>query len=230
MTARDRTTLADAWPLFDLRLRTERLVLRLPTDDDLGRLLAVAKAGIHPPDRMPFAFPWSTIEGPAFERNFLAHHWGNRAHWSPDDWTLNLMVEHDGAPIGSQSVLATGFATFRMFHTGSWLGQADQGRGFGREMREAVLGFGFDGLGALVAETEAFLDNAASNAVSRRLGYAENGIEQKAPQGVARDVQRFRMTVVGWRSRPRATLMIEGLDGCLDLFGAAGPTPRSGSS
>ena len=28
----------DAWPLFGLRLRTERLVLRLPTDDDLVRL------------------------------------------------------------------------------------------------------------------------------------------------------------------------------------------------
>ncbi len=37
-------------PLFDLRLRTANLELRLPTDDDLVDLFAVAKAGVHPPD------------------------------------------------------------------------------------------------------------------------------------------------------------------------------------
>ena len=26
------------WPLFDLRIRSERLELRLPTDDELGEL------------------------------------------------------------------------------------------------------------------------------------------------------------------------------------------------
>ena len=130
------------------------------------------------------------------------------------------MIELDGAPIGSQSILAERFATFRTVRTGSWLGRAFQRRGFGREMREAVLGFGFDGLGALVAETEAFTDNAASNAVSRSIGYAENGLEQFAPLGVPRDVQRFRMTVEAWRSRPRPPLTIEGLDGCRELFGA----------
>ncbi|HYU50364.1 MAG TPA: hypothetical protein VEO91_10615 [Candidatus Limnocylindria bacterium] len=35
------------WPLFDLRLRTERLELRLPDDDELARLCAIARAGIH---------------------------------------------------------------------------------------------------------------------------------------------------------------------------------------
>jgi hypothetical protein len=98
-----------------------------------------------------------------------------RGAWTPESWTLNLMIELDGAPIGSQSILAERFATFRTVRTGSWLGRAFQRRGFGREMREAVLGFGFDGLRALVAETEAFTDNAASNAVSRSIGYAENG-------------------------------------------------------
>ena len=77
------------------------------------------------------------------------------------------MVENDGVPIGSQSILAEDFATFRMVHTGSWLGRAYQGRGFGKEMRAAVLAFAFDGLGARRAETEAFADNAASNAVTR---------------------------------------------------------------
>ena len=44
-----RTSLTDAWPLFGLRLRTEHLELRLPTDDELIELLDLARAGIHPP-------------------------------------------------------------------------------------------------------------------------------------------------------------------------------------
>jgi RimJ/RimL family protein N-acetyltransferase len=217
MTA--RTTMTDAWPLFGLRLRSERLVLRMPTDDELVELMELARAGIHPPDEMPFGVAWSVLPSPAFERGFLQHHWSIRGSWSPEHWTLNLMTELDGVPIGSQSVRADEFAIHRTVDTGSWLGRAYQGRGFGKEMRAAVLGFAFDGLGARVAESAAFVDNAASNAVSRGLGYEDNGVGSLAPQGVARVSQRFRMTVEGWRARPRPALIIEGMEPCLDLFG-----------
>ena len=215
--------LKSSWPLFGLRLRTERLVLRLPTDDDLIRLMKVAKDGIHEPGMMPFGVAWSTIPSPAFERNFMQHHWGMRGSWSPDRWVLNLMAEWEGDPIGSQSIDAAAFAVDRTVHTGSWLGRAFQGRGFGKEMRSAVLGLGFDGLDARLAVTEAFLDNAASNGVSRSLGYEPNGFGSLAPEGVARETQRFRMTVEGWRSRSRPALAIEGLERCLELFGAVRP-------
>jgi RimJ/RimL family protein N-acetyltransferase len=218
-----RHALADAWPLFGLRLRSERLVLRLPTDDELLELMALARAGIHPPDAMPFGVAWSTRPSPAFERGFMQHHWSMRGSWSPDHWFLNLMTELEGVPIGSQSIGADGFAIHRTVATGSWLGREYQGRGFGKEMRAAVLGFAFDGLGARVAETSAFLDNAPSNAVSRALGYEENGFGSLAPLGVAKVTQQFRMTAETWRSCPRPPLAIEGLEPCLDLFGAGGP-------
>ena len=62
-----RTKLTDAWPLFGLRLRTEHLVLRMPTDDDVVELLQVAKAGIHPPDEMPFGMAWTVANGRGVE-------------------------------------------------------------------------------------------------------------------------------------------------------------------
>ena len=210
-----------AWPLFALRLRTERLVLRLPTDEDLIALLAVAKAGIHPPGEMPFGVAWSTFPSPAFERNFMQHHWQMRGSWSPANWVLNLMTELDGVPVGSQTIEATDFEVSRTVATGSWLGREFQGAGYGKEMRAAVLGFAFDGLGARFAETTAFLDNAASNGVSRSLGYEENGRGLLAPEGIARETQRFRMTLDGWRSRPRPPLAIEGLDASRAMFGLA---------
>jgi len=215
-----RPSLTDAWPLFGLRLRTERLELRLPTDDELIELLDLARAGIHPPDEMPFAVAWSTIPSPGFERNFLQHHWRMRATWSATDWSLNLLTVLDGHTIGTQTVGAKDFGIHWTVATGSWIGREFQGRGYGKEMRAAVLGFAFDGLGARVAETSAFLDNAASNAVSRALGYAENGVGSLAPDGVARPSQNFRMTDEMWHARPRPPLTIEGLDACRDMFGA----------
>jgi RimJ/RimL family protein N-acetyltransferase len=213
------TSLSDAWPLFRLRLRTERMVLRLPTDDEIVELMVLAKAGIHRPGDMPFGIAWSALPSPAFERNFVQYHWACRGSWSAEHWELNLIADLGGVVIGTQSIGGDEFAVHRTVHTGSWLGREYQGRGLGTEMRAAVLGFAFDGLGARFAETTAFVDNTASNAVSRALGYEENGRTTLAPQGVARDAQRFRMTVDGWRARPRPPLAIEGLEDCLALFG-----------
>ena len=214
------TTLESVWPLFELRIRSEHLVLRLPMDHELPALIDLAKAGIHPPDEMPFGVAWSTVPSPEFERSFVQHHWGGRASWDPTDWSLHLAVERDGTLIGSQSLLARGFAILRTVHSGSWLGRAFQRQGLGTEMRVAVLAFAFDGLAAHAAESDAFLDNAASSGVSRSLGYEDNGRGTLAPEGVARETQRFRMTADGWRSRPRPPVTIEGLEACRELFGA----------
>ncbi len=211
------------WPLFDLRLRTERLVLRLPTDDDVVALAALARSGVHQPDEMPFSVPWSTLPSPAFERGFAQYHWLQRARWKPEDWDLELMVTADGTPIGSQAVFAKDFATFRTVTTGSWLGLPFQGRGYGKEMRQAVLALAFDGLGAEVAETEAMVENLRSAGVSRSVGYVENGIGRLAPTGVARETRRFRLTRDGWLARSRPPIVIEGLKPCLELFGVATP-------
>lgn len=211
--------LAAAWPVFALRIRSEHLVLRLPTDDDLLDLIELARGGIHPPDAMPFAIAWSTRPSPAFERGFLQHHWLSRGQWTADDWRLNLLVEMDGQAIGSQSIWGQAFTVHRAVDTGSWLGRAFQGRGLGKEMRAAALAFAFDALGARVARSSAFLDNAPSNAVSRSLGYEDDGFGELAPLGVSRETRRFRMTLEGWRSRPRPPIVVEGLDACRDLFG-----------
>lgn len=214
------TTLESAWPLFGLRLRTERLELRLPTDDDLLALIDVARAGIHGPDEMPFASTWSTLPSPAFERGYLTYHWANRSGWAPESWEIGLAASFDGQLIGMQGMHARSFASSRTVHTGSWVGRAFQGRGLGKEMRLAALALAFDGLGAHLAETEAFVDNAASNAVSRALGYEDNGFGSLSPNGVPRETQRFRMTAQNWRSRTRPPVTIEGLEACREMFGA----------
>ncbi|HEY2888258.1 MAG TPA: GNAT family protein [Candidatus Limnocylindrales bacterium] len=208
------------WPLYDLRLRTERLELRLPDEAEIGALCRLAKAGIHPPGEMPFGVAWTTKPSPPFEREFIQWHWKQRADWTPEAWSLELAVFLDGRPIGSQTLAARQLATFRSVSTGSWLGLEYQRRGLGKEMRGAVLALAFDGLAAEVATTEAFLDNPASAGVSRSLGYRPNGTGSIAPEGVARETERFRMTRADWLSRSRPAVEIEGLESSREMFGA----------
>lgn len=217
----DRAMGHPLWPIYDLRLRTERLELRLPNEEEIADLCRVARAGIHLPDEMPFGIPWSVKPSPQFEREFLQFHLGLRATWTRQAWNLELAVFLDGQTIGSQGLVATDFATLRAVGTGSWLGLPYQRRGIGTEMREAILSLAFDGLGAEIATSEAFLDNPASAGVSRRLGYAGNGFGSLAPQGEARDTERFRMTRAAWSARPRRAVEIDGLEGCHELFGLA---------
>src|SRR5215207_4538531 len=90
------------WPLFDLTLRSARLELRSPTDDDLPALLETARAGIHDPATIPFAVAWTDARGDAFDQGFLQFFWRARASWSADAWSLPLAVFVDGRPIGVQ--------------------------------------------------------------------------------------------------------------------------------
>ena len=207
------------WPIFDIRIWTERLELRLPTDDELMEMLDRAHSGIHDPGEMPFGMAWTDQPSPYFERSFMQFHWGSRANWSPGKWSLDLGVWADGRLVGTQGMGAENFAVLRSVSTGSWLAREFQGQGIGKEMRSAVLGFAFDTLGAWWATSGSFVDNPASAAVSRALGYEEDGIEVLAPRGEAKELIRWRMSGDQWRSRERPHVEVAGMDRCWDLFG-----------
>ena len=53
-------------PLLNLRLTTDRLVLRFPAAAELEDLAAVAARGVHEPGERPYLTPWT--EGTAAQR------------------------------------------------------------------------------------------------------------------------------------------------------------------
>jgi RimJ/RimL family protein N-acetyltransferase len=207
------------WPLYDLRLRTPALELRLPTEDELVALCGVAKSGIHDPASMPFLVPWTDKPSPRFEREFMQHHWSVRAAWSPERWTLGLAAYHDGEPIGFQDVGGTEFAALREVVTGSWLGKPFQGQGFGKQMRAAVLHLAFAELGAVLARSSAFLDNPASMAVSRALGYQDNGTSRDVRRGEPAEHRHVILTRDRWHAHRYCEVEVDGLDACRDMLG-----------
>ena len=211
--------IADHWPLYDLRLRTPRLELHLPTPDDLGALADLAADGVHDPGVQPFLVAW-TDEDPAVRaRSVLQWHWRQLGRWSPEDWSLPLVVLADGVLIGTQEISAARFATLREVGSGSWLGRAHQRQGYGTEMRAAVLHLAFEGLGAEYATTEAFADNHASCGVSRKLGYLDDGIARHVVRDRPVIGRRFRLDRAGWAAARAVPVSIEGLKACLPMFG-----------
>ncbi len=210
----------DHWPLFGLRVRTPRLELRYPDDQLTAALAELAVEGIHEPGERPFGRQWEYVPPPHQQRNTLQHQWGLRGSWKPTSWTCDLVVVHDGRVVGVQTVLAHHFSARRTVETGSWLGRAHQGQGVGTEMRAAVLHLAFAGLGAVRAESGAWRDNAASLAVSRKLGYADNG-DNRLLRGELPDTEvRLVLAREHWEEHHRDDVEIIGLERCLPFFGA----------
>jgi RimJ/RimL family protein N-acetyltransferase len=210
----------DVTPLYGLRLRTPRLELRLGSHEELVELGHLAEHGVHPPEAMPFAIAWSDgIGKPGFVDEFVAWHEGHLASWSPDDWTLNLLVWDGGELVGTQGMLAERFAEEPVVNTGSWLGLAHQSQGIGTEMRAAVVELAFAGLGATRAESSWLEGNEASRRVSEKLGYADAGMRMQTPRGepVADHVVALERSA--WRCP--VAVEIEGLARCLPLFGVS---------
>ncbi len=208
------------WPLFDLRIRTPRLELRLPTDENLLRLVALTDEGIHDPATMPFLNPWTDAPAPVRHRDSLQWWWRSRASWKLDDWTFTGAVFLDGLPIGVQDLMAKRFGEVRTVETGSWLGRRHQGQGLGKEMRAAILHLAFDGLGAIEAYSRAFEDNPASLGTSRALGYSNNGTHLELRRGRPAVMVDLRLDRATWLAGRRDDIEVTGLEGCLEMFGA----------
>ncbi len=201
-------------PLTRLRLRTPRLELRLATVAELRSLCRVAEAGIHDPAFMPFGVAWTDgLE----ETGFLDFHAGRLADWQPEDWHLELIVFFEGATIGAQGLSARSFAGERVARTGSWLGQAWQGRGLGTEMRAAVLTLAFDELGAERARSGAIAGNDASLAVSRKLAYEHVATHTVSPR--REPVEHADLELRRNRFASPVPVQVEGLERVKAFFG-----------
>lgn len=208
-----------AWPLPALRLVVGPLTLRPVTEDDLdalGELLSLDDE-VNPGIPQPFGLPPRTARAVLLRQQYYGH----LAGWTPDDWRLPMLITRDQEPLGYADLEAAHFAVRRTVETSSWLAEQHRGQGHGKAARTALLALAFDHLGAEVAETEAWHDNAASLGVSRALGYVDNGVTRHL-RGERADVMvRLRMDLERWAATHRPPVQVSGLDGCRHLFGAS---------
>ncbi|GHG03710.1 hypothetical protein GCM10017783_15390 [Deinococcus piscis] len=148
----------------------------------------------------------------------MQNHWGCKAEWESTNWVLNLGVFAAGQPVGMVSLRGKEFATLREVTTGSWLGLEFQGKGYGTEARTALLHFAFEQLGAVAARTEVFQDNAASQGVSRKLGYEPDGISRDVLDGQVIVSDRLRLTREKWQHCTHLPVSVTGFESCEKFF------------
>lgn len=206
------------WPFFDLRISSGEVLLRGVTDVDLDPLLAVLPDDLgRDPRHRPF------LDAAADARRILtAEIWQHRGAWSPDSWCLDLAVEVDGRVVGIQALEGDHFPLLKTVDSHSWLATAVRGRGLATAMRAGVLGLAFDHLGAVAAVSSAEVANVPSLAVSRRLGYADNGLSRSdSTEGVI-ELRHLRLLAETWRAAGHP-VEIEGVEACHPWFGL-GPT------
>lgn len=195
--------------------------MRVLTDPELERLADRACGNVLDDERQHFLSGWTSASAPEFQRSFLQFHWAGRAEWTPEDWHLSLGVFPAGAdePVGVMGMLARDFGVLRSVTTGSWLLRDAQGRGLGTLARGMVLDLAFAHLGAVEARSDAVPDNAASNGVSRRYGYREDGTELARFEDRALLTTRYRLTREDWAPHRLPDVVVSGLDDCRAMFG-----------
>ena len=206
------------WPLFDLRLGSPDLTLRPMREADL----AVVS------DRLPIDLeldPEATRYGLSDDqvsRGVITHqgYWKAYGTWQPSAWRLGFVVSADGEIVGFQELEGNDFPLLRTVDTSSFLIARARGRGFGKQMRRAVLALAFGPLQAEAAITSAWHDNHASLGVSRALGYRPNGESLHARDDRADIMVHMRLTGAEWLATGGGDdIRISGFDACRFLFG-----------
>lgn len=214
-------TLDDIFAAFGLEISGGPLSLRGLRTEDIPAVTEVAVGGIHGPEFLPFLFPWSEAAPDELPLNAARFYWDSFASFTPQRWHLNLVVRWEGQVIGVQDVFAkTDFRKTRALETGSWLGAPFQGRGIGTVMRQVVCAFCFDYPGAELMRSGYIEGNASSAAVSKKVGYLENGRRRlEDPKSDGYRWERDLLLTPDTFVRPPVPIQVRGLEPFLRQLG-----------
>jgi RimJ/RimL family protein N-acetyltransferase len=212
--------LVDVWPLHGLHLTTVDLDLRPTTEAELPQLCAILPDDL---ETDPAATRYAGLDDRANHRAILAQgYWRAMGTWSPHDWVVPFAVRHEGELVGMQALEGPDWTSDRTVDSWSWLTVDSRGRGWGKQMRAAVLALAFGPLGARAAISSAVVDNASSLGVSRSLGYRETHASVLEHSG--QTLRHVRLEHEAWHASGLADgVVVEGADrATLALIGVVG--------
>lgn len=211
---------ASTYPPLNVQVHTPRLSLLGATDELLDRLVPTIRRGVVTEPPWPFDDPFTLYkENPEREWAWRRAIWSGRGRVTETYWRLYFAVVVDGEPVGMQDLIGSEFGVFGKVTTFSWLGPQARGRGFGQEMRQAVLHLAFEGFGARLAGSDVFTDNHASNRVSEAVGYRRNGVDWATRRGEPAELYRWMLTREDWARGRRDDIELVGVEECKPVLG-----------
>lgn len=150
-----------------LTLETERLILRLPREDDAARIAELANDIRVVQGTLHLPFPYTVNDAEAF----IARARLNRE--TGESMPCSIVRRADELLIGGIGlVFQPGYERAEM---GYWLGADYWNQGYAAEAGRALLGFGFGVLGLYRIYATHFTDNPASGRVMQKLGMTCEG-------------------------------------------------------
>ena len=206
------------WPLFELRILCHDVSLQALCEDDVAELAALLPEDA---EHNPQAKFFSGLDLAANRRQWLLRsYWLSWGTWSVKRWELLFGIRWRGQLVGLQSLEADNFVSLRTVDSSSWLVAGQRGSGVGTIARSAVLSLAFDHLEARAAISSARFDNAASLAVSHKIGYSANGVSTiMSPSGPC-ELRHFRLLRDDWlASGLGSAVTVHGLGACGPYFG-----------
>lgn len=185
-------------------LRTERLVLRLPTEGD-GHAIA-SLCGDFEVARTTSSIPHPyTMED---ARDFIAF----SLEQAESGGALNLAITRKGggALVGMVGLILD--PAHRRAELGYWVGREHWGRGYASEAARAIVGHAFQRLGVERIFAGYFAGNEASWGVQRKLGFRREGVQRRHVLrfGETHDLVMSALMREDWE-RARAGSTVEGV-------------------
>ncbi|AKE41279.1 Putative succinyl-CoA transferase Rv0802c [Corynebacterium kutscheri] len=195
------------FPPYGIQISAAELTMRPIRESDLEKLISTLEKPIYNDPNVDYAFPWYKLDRLSRARSVFEYQSKWKTESTAHDWRIPFLVLIQDEIIGSQEIQAKDFLNTKTIISGSYLFLAQQGKGYGKLMRQMILALAFDYFGAEYAYSEAAIANGASRGVSRALGYTETIGETVAMRLAKKDF-----------IRPTIPLQIKGAENA--LFGA----------
>lgn len=178
-----------------MKLETERLILRKLRKGDCPDIVEgvgeyeVAKRTANVPH------PYSEADGLAYIKK-------SQRNWGKTSYAFAIELKSERKLIGVMGLealnLFAGTAT-----TGSWINKKYWRQGYITEAKIAVNDFAFDTLGLRRLNSTVNIDNAASNATQRKMGYVHEGVGRQAARSLAtgriHDLNMYGLLKEDWK-------------------------------
>ncbi len=189
----------NAQNLYEITIKTPKLELRLPNSSDAEELAQVLTNGIQKENEPHFMeenlYGKSVEDNTKWLREFIGK---SIKEWNKEDWHIPFAVFYKGKVIGLVTMFSHNFPITQGYGISYWIGLQYQGHGLGTEAFQALLFFGFVGLGAQEAYAGAYSDNIPSLHLMEKLGFVFNGEYWMARQGKAIKDRRMRLPKENW--------------------------------
>lgn len=205
--------------MFGLEVRTPRLVLRYPDDEDALALAELGALGVHDADATPFSIQWTSVPPPHQQRNTLAFLWDQRSTAQREDWHLPLVTVVDGEVAARRVCRRCRGPCFARWAPGH--GSGGRTRAGASAPRCGPLRWTSRSPASARCAPPPVHGRTTrpSLAVTRRLGYRPNGEVRGVGKGEAVLMRRFAMDRAVWEANRHGDIGLVGAEAVAELFG-----------